>query len=179
MKKTGMKRGAFDLTMLSPLRAPALYVLIRLTAPEVVVETGVADGFSSSFILQALEKNGKGKLYSIDLPGQPGQELHGKKTGWLVPDELRVRWDLRLGSSREHLPGLLRELGKVDLFYHDSDHSYENMTFEFRSVIGSLEHGGLVISDDITDSSAFEDFCKEGRYSFIRLFKFGVMRSGI
>jgi predicted O-methyltransferase YrrM len=45
----------------------ALYVLVRIFKPEVVVETGVANGVSSSFILKALDQNSRGKLYSIDL----------------------------------------------------------------------------------------------------------------
>lgn len=176
IKKTAMRRRAFDLTMLSPLRAPALYVLIRLARPEIVVETGVADGFSSVFILQALEKNGKGKLYSIDLPEQPGQELHGKKTGWLIPEELKYRWSLALGSSKERLPALLQGLGGIDLFYHDSDHSYENMTFEFNTVIEYLKQGSFIVSDDITDNRSFSDFCSAKGLRCIRLFKFGMAR---
>jgi len=47
-----------------------LYNLIRDTRPSIVVETGVASGVSTAYILQALEDNRKGKLYSIDLPNQ-------------------------------------------------------------------------------------------------------------
>lgn len=36
--------------------------------PERVIETGVARGASSQAILQALEENRKGHLYSIDMP---------------------------------------------------------------------------------------------------------------
>lgn len=45
-----------------------LYTIIRIRKPDIVVETGVAQGVSSTFILQALEDNGRGQLYSIDLP---------------------------------------------------------------------------------------------------------------
>ena len=47
-----------------------LYGICRRINPEIVVETGVSIGTSSSFILQALEDNKKGHLYSIDLPDQ-------------------------------------------------------------------------------------------------------------
>jgi len=46
----------------------ALYVLCRTTKPAVVVETGVASGTSSSYILRALDRNSQGRLYSIDVP---------------------------------------------------------------------------------------------------------------
>src|SRR5262245_22506164 len=44
-----------------------LYLLTRAFRPEVFVETGVLNGFSSAFILLAMEHNHAGTLYSIDL----------------------------------------------------------------------------------------------------------------
>jgi hypothetical protein len=55
-------------TMLSPLRGPVLYVCIRALKPQIMVETGVSSGSSTHYILKAMELNGQGKLYSIDLP---------------------------------------------------------------------------------------------------------------
>jgi predicted O-methyltransferase YrrM len=43
------------------------YILMRKIKPKIVVETGVSFGITSSFILQAMEENGFGTLYSIDL----------------------------------------------------------------------------------------------------------------
>jgi predicted O-methyltransferase YrrM len=40
---------------------------MRKIKPKIVVETGVSFGITSSFILQAMEENGFGTLYSIDL----------------------------------------------------------------------------------------------------------------
>lgn len=47
---------------------PLLYFLSRLRRPAVVVETGVAAGWSSVAILEALEANQGGTLYSSDFP---------------------------------------------------------------------------------------------------------------
>ncbi|MFC1897710.1 hypothetical protein ACFLX8_04000 [Chloroflexota bacterium] len=46
----------------------SLYALCRQLRPDVVVETGIASGVSSSYILCALEENKDGQLYSIDIP---------------------------------------------------------------------------------------------------------------
>jgi hypothetical protein len=46
----------------------AIWCLIRHLRPANVVETGVAHGMTSRFILEALESNGTGRLWSIDLP---------------------------------------------------------------------------------------------------------------
>jgi len=176
-RKAQVKSGFFDFNMAMVLRAPTLYIVCRIHKPEIVVETGVADGFSAAFILQALETNKKGHLYSIDLPNQAGQILRdGKATGWLVPDILKKRWTLIFGSSKEELPQLLVRLRKIDIFFHDSEHTYGNMMFEFNTVRDYLDKKGLVISDDITDSDAFDTFCREAQFSLLRLFKTGIAR---
>jgi predicted O-methyltransferase YrrM len=61
---------AFHGAMVSPLEGPIIYTIIRCLKPRIVIETGVANGASSTFILSALEKNNLGKLYSIDLPSK-------------------------------------------------------------------------------------------------------------
>jgi len=143
--------------------AVELYALIRALKPAVVVETGVASGRSSAHILRALDRNGSGALHSIDLPNvQEGSVLPiGRSSGWIVPDSLRNRWKLQLGDSRELLPLLLNSLGRVDVFLHDSDHSYEAMLFEFEQAYPSLAPGGLLLSDDTHLHAAWDDFCKK------------------
>ena len=71
-----------------------IYFIIRCMKPETVVESGVSHGASSWNILNALHKNNKGKLYSIDLPDKDGTRLFNvgnfsKEIGWVVPDSLR------------------------------------------------------------------------------------------
>jgi predicted O-methyltransferase YrrM len=99
-----------------------LYLVTRVVKPKVAVETGVARGLSSSILLKALEENGQGFLHSIDLSPNAGD---------LIPENLKSRWKLYVGSSRDRLPKVLSKLDKIDLFLHDSEHTYSNMTFEF------------------------------------------------
>ncbi|MGI0018460.1 MAG: class I SAM-dependent methyltransferase [Nitrosotalea sp.] len=138
-----------------------LYVLVRALKPRVIVETGVASGVSSAHILLALAANGAGALHSIDLPNtQQGSLLPpGRASGWAVPDDLRIRWKLYLGDARELLPAVLGALEHVDVFLHDSDHSYEHMSFEFEQALPKLAHGGLLLSDDTHLHAAWDDFC--------------------
>jgi len=53
-----------------PMHPIIYYALVRLVQPTLVVETGVCDGFSSRFLLLAMQRNGQGTLHSIDLPNQ-------------------------------------------------------------------------------------------------------------
>ena len=137
----------------------AIYALVRLLRPEKVVETGVADGATSAYILQALEDNGRGHLYSIDLPS--ARLPPGKMPGWIVDGALRRRWTLRIGASSALLQPLLNELGPIDVFLHDSLHTYDNMLFEYRTAWPFLRTGGLLLSHDVGRNSAFFDFASE------------------
>lgn len=143
-----------------------IYCAIRAQVPKVVVETGVANGNSSWVILNALRKNKTGVLHSIDLPNRDpnrGYHLGAREPGWVVPEVLRSNWKLHLGSSTDILPQLLGELGEVELFFHDSDHSEKNMTFEFETVLPFLRKDGLIVSDDIDKSTSFQQIVyKEG-----------------
>jgi predicted O-methyltransferase YrrM len=145
-----------------------LYHLIRLVQPDIVVETGVFRGISSAFILGALAQNGRGRLYSIDLPqasyevpgrGKDTSELpSGAQTGFVVPESLRSRWTLVSGNSRSELPPLLARLGVIDVFLHDSEHTYDFMTWEYETAWPLLRSGGVLASDDINWNRAFDDF---------------------
>jgi predicted O-methyltransferase YrrM len=153
-----------------------LYRLLREVKPLVAVETGVCNGVSTAFLLLALERNGNGKLHSIDLPEVAGEEYEpgtfwdgkggavippGKEPGWMVPPELRERWHLILGRSQDELPPLLDRLGAIDFFMHDSEHSYECMSFEFRTAWEPLREGGILVADDVNVNAAWEAFARE------------------
>ena len=149
----------------------ALYVLCRAMKPDVVVETGVASGTSSSYILRGLDRNAQGKLYSIDVPwytvtqNWKGAFVDGVKTnpiemqsGWIIPDYLRDRWELTMGLTSEKLPALLKKTGKVDLFFHDSEHSYENMAREFKTIWPGLRKKGVMLVHNVEKTPAFAEF---------------------
>jgi predicted O-methyltransferase YrrM len=153
-----------------------LYRLLRDARPDVAVETGVCNGVSTAFLLLALEDNGAGELHSIDLPEVAGAEYEegmfwdgkggavippGKEPGWMVPPELRDRWHLVLGRSQDELPPLLDRVSRIDFFMHDSEHSYECMSFEFRTAWAALREDGLLVADDVNVNSAWAEFANQ------------------
>ncbi|MBV8818309.1 MAG: class I SAM-dependent methyltransferase [Acidobacteriaceae bacterium] len=165
-----------------------LYAVVRATTPAVVVETGVFHGVSSTYILRAMELNGSGKLISIDLPAttedvarestdrmQSTLLPRGKGPGWIIPDSLRKRQELRLGDSKDLLPAVLQQ--PIDIFIHDSLHTFEHMDWEYRRAWPSIRAGGLLLSDDIFWNPAMHRFSKSvgvpyvqanGKYGGIR-----------
>lgn len=141
------------------LFARLCYLACRLIGPTTVVETGVAYGVSSAYVLRALERNGRGTLHSIDLP--PLRREAERFWGVAVPRESRRRWHLHRGSSRRALPDLIEELDALDLFVHDSLHTRRNMTREFEAVWPRLRPGGIVLADDVERNRAFADLCRK------------------
>jgi predicted O-methyltransferase YrrM len=148
-----------------------LYVALRILRPTSVVETGVALGYSSAYLLQALHDNGSGTLHSIDLPtvdpaGRVDRDgvcdrTHVRvagETGAVVPDDLRDRWKLTLGPSDPLLVQLFDTLGTVDVFFHDSEHSYENMMWEYKVAWPRIRPGGYLLTDDVPRNRAFDEF---------------------
>ena len=142
-----------------------LYILCRILKPRIAVETGVASGFSSASILQALEDNQAGEHYSIGLHYREGVTIPvGKELGWVIPEHLKHRWRLILGESFRVLPRLLKELGTIDIFLHDSRHTYRTMMKEYTIVWPYLPRGALLLSHDVELNDAFFDFCDKVGY---------------
>ena len=145
-----------------------LYMITRLTKPNAVVETGVASGVSSTYLLQALEDNKKGELYSIDISARiPRGE---KPTGWIIPSRLRHRWNFILGKSSEKLLPLLEKLGEIDIFLHDSLHTYENMLWEYETTWPFIRKDGILLSHDVQQNYAFSDFCDKVKRKSIYIY---------
>jgi Methyltransferase domain len=139
--------------------AGAIWCAVAHVRPARVVETGVAHGLTSRIILQGLENNGTGQLWSIDLPAVDSV-LH-PEIGMAVPADLRSRWTYVSGTSRERLPHLLNELGEIDLFVHDSLHTGRNTRFELDSAWLAMRPGGVAVVDDIDHSLAFHAFAQQ------------------
>lgn len=123
----------------------ALYYLVRALKPRIAVETGVCYGASTSYILEALARNGGGLLYSIDL----GNSADEPPNDFFVHPSQRKHWNLIVGDSTVELPSLLAMLGKIDLFHHDSLHTYEHMMWEYETAFRHLDPTGAISSDDV------------------------------
>jgi predicted O-methyltransferase YrrM len=151
-----------------------LYWLVRQAKPKTIVQTGVCNGLSAAFMMLALAKNGPdGTLHVIDLapvfdPDDPAWTVagqvygviipEGKTTGWLVPDLYRDRFEVWNGDARDLLPKMVDRLDAIDFFYHDSDHTYDHMTFEFAEAKRKLAKGGLIVGDDVSWNASVWDF---------------------
>jgi predicted O-methyltransferase YrrM len=129
-----------------------LYSLIRLQKPSVVVESGVANGESTFLLLSALRANKQGQLHSVEI---------SEDVGCLLSEEDKKNWHLHVtDGSKRAFTQIVSSLSPIDLFVHDSDHSYWWHYFELESVHRHLARTGIVASDDCDKSYAFLDFCE-------------------
>ncbi len=142
-----------------PTLSEAAWCVVRHQRPAVVVETGVSRGITARVILEALTRNGSGRLWSVDLP--PLEEPWRRLAGSAVPARLRGSWTYVRGSSRRRLPPLVRELGRIDVFLHDSLHVEANLRFELGQVWPVLRPGGFALIDDAQACRAFDGIVSE------------------
>jgi len=136
----------------------AIWCLIRHLKPQKVVETGVAHGVTSRCVLEALSRNGNGRLWSIDLP--PIDKFWRKQVGAAVGDGFGDQWTYIEGSSRRRLPELLAHLGRIDLFIHDSLHSERNVRFELDRACAAMGPHGAMVVDDVDANWGFHTFTR-------------------
>lgn len=127
-----------------------LYSLVISKNPNLVIETGVANGISTNAIMKALEKSKKsGALHSFDVLPETSKAYRGSGN-----------WKFHLlNATKAHtqLRDELQRLAKPELWLHDSNHGYRWQKFEFLLAIKSLRRGGILISDDIDASPAWAE----------------------
>jgi predicted O-methyltransferase YrrM len=130
-----------------------LYSLVRRLRPEVILETGVANGHSSFFMLSALSMNEYGELHSVDVSSNVGK---------LIVPEQKSRWHLHLLDTsrlKKSFSDLMARLPNIDLMIHDSDHSYQWMRYELETALPKISEGGFLACDDAHICYGMLDFC--------------------
>lgn len=133
-------------------RRAGWYAIIRAAQPQHVVETGTHLGLGSCVIAAALLRNGHGRLTTIDIDPD---------AGYLIGEPWASVIDRRTGDSSELLAGL----SDVDIFLHDSLHTYEYETRELTAVEPNLCAQAIVLSDNAHQSSALSDWAeRSGRH---------------
>lgn len=125
------------------------------------MRNGLLPGLNTSRLIQLMRA-------STDLPSTDPEILSqgtgelpaGKRTGWVIPDWFQTRHDLRLGPAQALLPKVHAEVGAVDVFLHDSDHSYTHMMFEMSLAWHFVRPGGWILADNIEQNQSFADFVR-------------------
>ena len=79
----------------------------------------------------------------------------------MIPEELRGRVCFHSGDSLTLLPTLLRKIGPIDFFIHDSHHTYAHMMAEYELALQHLQPGGVISSHDVLYCNAWQHFIRK------------------
>ena len=106
---------------------PLLLELVETIKPKVIIHAGIRDGHSGSAFALGAFKVGAAL---IDVDMEDYQNLSDSKYNF---QELRSKlpfWSFQKGSTEEVFPKLSNLAGKVDIFFTDTSHNYEDTKFE-------------------------------------------------
>jgi predicted O-methyltransferase YrrM len=128
------------------------YALVRATKPDHFVETGTHLGLGSCVIAAALLRNGHGRLTTIDTD---------PIAGYLIGEPWASVIDRCTGSSIDALVAMR----DVDMFLHDSLHTYDYETRELTTVEPNLRPDAVILSDNAHKSPALSEWAeRSGRH---------------
>lgn len=130
-------------------RRSGWYAIVRAVQPDHVVETGTHLGLGSCVIAAALLRNGHGRLTTVDVDAE---------AGYLIGQPWASVIDRRTGSSID----VLGTLSGVDMFLHDSLHTYDYETKELAAIEPHLRSDAIILSDNAHQSSALSDWAERG-----------------
>ena len=144
-----------------------LYGLCESLKAKKVLETGVAYGWSSQAILNSISKR-EGKLVSVDMPMVKQTDYH--LIGVAVEEKNLPYWDLIREPDKYGLYKAIRRFNSnLDLVHYDSDKSYYGRKWSQRIIWNNVKEGGVFVSDDVEDNSAFKEFVEEKKLDFMIL----------
>jgi hypothetical protein len=134
----------------SQTRFKVIAAIISKYKFDVIIEAGTQHGASALFTKKFLnQKNKECKLFSIDV------------SKYQAPREVetinRIILDPPVRKNFKEQTQALITGEKSVLYFHDSDHSYENMVFEFDWAWNHLK-SKVIIADDVENNSAFYEF---------------------
>jgi hypothetical protein len=131
-------------------RVIVLATLLKSRKFDSVLETGTQNGISISLLNQFITMNNLNSisLFTFDVCEMP-KKIESNT------NYINLRWPARINFKRLTAAGVWNN----SIFFHDSDHSEENMTFEFNYAWEKLKVKAIV-SDDVENNDAFSKFCK-------------------
>jgi len=118
-----------------------LYLITRLSKPQVIVEAGTFMGTSTLYLAKGCCDNKIGRVITVD---------KREDSGYAVPDTLLDYVEFQRNIDiRDALPAICKKEGKIDIFFHDSDNYYELILWEVRAILAHINENSLIIAHDV------------------------------
>ncbi len=144
----------------------ALYFFTILLKPEFILETGVANGYSTFSFLSGIHQNKKGFLVSNDLPPLDIKKENWHYIGQMVPEQFKPKWKLFLGADKNNLKNITKNYD-FDLAHFDSDKTKSGKMFCIETVIKNNSKHPLILIDNCADDFFWQGLKVENYSKFI------------
>ncbi len=148
-----------------------LYALVRWLKPDVVAEIGGWVGCSGSHLAAAVQKNGHGKVFSVD-SGAGGQDH-----GYMLLPHLRPYVELVTADGRDWLAAQADQ--SIGLIFEDADHSTALTAQLSKLAATKLEAGGVLVNHDAAHDFAIVGGGQKIRSSVGREIRDGLEQAGL
>lgn len=145
-----------------------LYFLTKKRKPKIIVETGVAAGWSTLAFLRASKYNKNVEIFSSDFPLFRNNNPV-KNIGILTKNETNLKkLNLFIEGDEKNLALISKKLKnkKIDLFHYDSDKSYSGRNFSLKILKQYFSDSVIIIFDDINNNLHFKDFVKNNNLKY-------------
>ena len=142
--------------------------MIRYYKPKIILETGVAYGFSSYAIFLALNKNKYGKLYSSDFP-YFREKNPENLIGIVVPKKFKTNWNLYISGDKNNIKEIYRKTKEVNFVHYDSDKSYFGR-HRFMKSIKKFKKLKFLVMDDLHDNVFFYNYVNKNNLKDYKVF---------
>jgi predicted O-methyltransferase YrrM len=143
LRRIEVENEAEPIWIVGPETGRMLHWLIRVTEPERVLEIGTCVGYSALWMASALEKNKKGKLWTVESNAK--RQVRAEQN--IAESGLRERIELVKG----HAPEIFEEAGllpsKIDFAFFDATKS-EHQSF-FDGIFPKMTSGGMIVVDNV------------------------------
>lgn len=149
-KTLGVKSSNLNLSA-TKTRLIVLCFFAKFMGFDIIIETGTQNGISA-LSLENFCKKGLTEIFSLDIKKNVIPKGRGMVKFIVLESPVRK-------SLKQNLNTFLQGDKEV-LYFHDSDHSYENMFFELNYAWKFLQITFLV-SDDVSENLAFTSFAKK------------------
>ena len=175
-----------------------IYLYIRTRKPKNVLEIGFASGCSTSIIAKALEMNGEGKVYTVDVKENPGQGHEDPDTVWridyfneyvdkgiIVPTypkdaleylnefDSKINIDLTFTDGSHEREFTFPVANKLREMYPNALHLYHEWSFSPKSLSTAKSYISLVENlkhQTFTEREAFEKYFEYENYEHYGFF---------
>src|ERR1700687_5478886 len=128
-----------------------LYSFVRSQRPDTVVEIGTFKGWTAQVIARALHAAGYGTVHTVGpFDSEAFLPLYDH-----VPEELKTRCKFYPLTSMDFFVHCERERMRFDLVFIDGNHDYEYAMFDIQSAARSINPGGYIIADNISQSGPY------------------------